>query len=156
MDWKKQRENAYPSIILSDCFVDEIRVNDKDIEVDFLRFGFIIKETEDSEYYHTKPAQIVMKDCDIDDISIQFVYRKKTVTGNISHIIKDIEPCVFLKDLSRKKWSYEIVEEYYSALGGLFIGKIHEAKNSMWCYIKIQFKNIIYYWNEVNYDFPVR
>lgn len=27
MNWKEQRENAYPDIILSDCLVDEIQVD---------------------------------------------------------------------------------------------------------------------------------
>lgn len=68
------------------------------IEVNFHKLGFIIKETGDSKYYHAKSAQIVITDCDIDDISIQFVYRKKALTGKISHIAKDIEPCIFLKE----------------------------------------------------------
>lgn len=156
MNWKKQRENAYPDIILSDCAVDKIQVSDKDIIVKFLKYGFVIREDGDSEYYHTKSAQIVIKECDINNISIQFVYRKRVMTGRIINMIKDVEPCVFMKNISRKKWEYEIVEEYYSELGGLFIGRIREAENSMWCYIKIQFKKIIYFWDEVDYDFRVQ
>lgn len=68
------------------------------------------------------------------------------------HIVKDIDLQVFLNHILTKKWSYEIVEEYYSALGGLYIGQIKELKKAMWCYIKMQFKNIVYLWDEVDYE----
>lgn len=154
MNWKEQRENAYPDIILSDCLVDEIQVDDNDIILKFLEHGFVIRDNEDSHYYRTKSAQVIVKECDIDNISIQLVYRKREVNGKVIHIIKDIELQTFLNNILTKRWSYEITEEYYSALGGLFIGKIRESKKSMWCYIKMQFKNIVYMWDEVNYKAP--
>lgn len=154
MNWKEQKENAYPNIILSDCLVDEIQVNDKDIILKFLKHGFVIRDDGDAHYYRTKSAQIILKECDIDNISIQLVYRKRGVNGKVIHIIKDIELRTFFNNILKKRWSYEIIEEYYSALGGLFIGKIRESKKSMWCYIKMQFKNIVYLWDEVNYEAP--
>lgn len=42
MKWKNQRENAYPSIILADCFVDEIQITNKELILKFLTCGFII------------------------------------------------------------------------------------------------------------------
>ena len=154
MNWKEQRENAYPDIILSDCLVDEIQVDDNDIILKFLEHGFVIRDNEDSHYYRTKSAQVIVKECDIDNISIQLVYRKREVNGKVIHIIKDIELQTFFNNTLSKRWSYEITEEYYSALGGLFIGKIRESKKSMWCYIKMQFKNIVYMWDEVDYESP--
>lgn len=154
MNWKEQRENAYPNIILSDCLVDEIQVDDNDIILKFLKHGFVISDDGDSRYYRTKSAQIIVKECDIDNISIQLVYRKREVNGKVIHIIKDMELQKFLNNILTKRWSYEITEEYYSALGGLFIGKIRESKKSMWCYIKMQFKNIVYMWDEVDYEAP--
>ena len=154
MNWKEQRENAYPDIILSDCLVDEIQVDDNDIILKFLEHGFVIRGNEDSHYYRTKSAQVIVKECDIDNISIQLVYRKREVNGKVIHIIKDIELQTFFNNTLSKRWSYEITEEYYSALGGLFIGKIRESKKSMWCYIKMQFKNIVYMWDEVDYESP--
>ena len=131
MNWKEQRENAYPDIILSDCLVDEIQVDDNDIILKFLEHGFVIRDNEDSHYYRTKSAQVIVKECDIDNISIQLVYRKREVNGKVIHIIKDIELQTFFNNTLSKRWSYEITEEYYSALGGLFIGKIRESKKSM-------------------------
>ena len=70
------------------------------------------------------------------------------------HIVKDIDLPIFLNNILTKRWSYEIVEEYYSALGGMFIGRIIEAKKSMWCYLRMQFRNIVYLWDEVDYEAP--
>lgn len=129
MKWKEQRENAYPNIILSDCPVDEIQMNEKDIIIKFLKHGFVIRDDGDSRYYRTRSAQIIVKECDIDNISIQLVYRKRGVSRQEIHIVKDIDLQIFLNNILTKRWSYEIVEEYYSALGGMFIGRIIEAKN---------------------------
>lgn len=119
MNWKEQSENAYPNIILSDCLVDEIQVDDNDIILKFLKHGFVIKDDGDSRYYRTKSAQIIVKECDIDNISIQLVYRKRGVNRKGIHIITDIELHTLLNNILTKRWSYEIIEEYYSALGGL-------------------------------------
>ena len=112
MNWKEQRENAYPNIILSDCLVDGIQLDDNDIILKFLKHGFVIKDTEDSHYYRAKSAQIIVKECDIDNISMQLVNRKRGVNGKVIHIIKDLELQTFLNNILKKKWSYEIVEEY--------------------------------------------
>ena len=154
MNWREQRENAYPNILLSDCSVDEIQVTEKDIIIKFLKHGFVIRDDGDSRYYRTKSAQIIVKECDINNISIQLVYRKRGVSRKEIHIVKDIDLPIFLNNILTKRWSYEIVEEYYSALGGLFIGQIKESKKAMWCYIKMQFKDIVYLWDEVNYEAP--
>ena len=78
MNWKEQRENAYPNIILTDCLVDEIQVDDDDIILRFLEHGFVIRDNGDSRYYRTKSAQIIVKECDIDNISIQLIYKKRS------------------------------------------------------------------------------
>lgn len=154
MNWKEQRENAYSDIILSDCLVDEIQVDDNDIILKFLKHGFVIRDDKDSHYYRTKSAQIIVKECDIDNISIQLVNRKRGVNRKEIQIITNIELQTFLNNILTKRWSYEIVEEYYSELGGLFIGQITESKKSMWCYLRMQFKNIVYLWDEVDYEAP--
>ncbi|QIK70242.1 hypothetical protein G7062_08035 [Erysipelothrix sp. HDW6C] len=40
MDWKNSSENAYPDIILHDCFVSKINVLGDDIIIDFSTLGF--------------------------------------------------------------------------------------------------------------------
>lgn len=152
MNWKNQRENAYPSIILSDCFVDEIQINNKEVILKFLTCGFIIKEN--SKYYHTKSAQVIFEQCDIENISIQVVHNKKGLFRN-KRVLQDVDTAVFIENIVNGKWKYEIVEEYYSALGGLFVGRIRTAKATMWCGVKMQFQSIKYLWDEVDYEAQV-
>lgn len=152
MNWKNQRENAYPSIILSDCFVDEIQINNNEIIFKFLTCGFVIKEN--SRYYHTKSALLIFEHCDIENISIQIIYIKKGLFGN-KRIIQDVDMAAFLDNILIGKWKYEIVEEYYSAMGGLFVGRIKTAKAKIWCGIKMQFQSIKYLWDEVDYEAQV-
>lgn len=152
MEWKNQKENAYSNIFLSDCTFDEIYLNDNNIIIKFRKHGFIVKEDENSQYYHTKASEIIMKECDINNIMIQIIINKKRIGGKIIRIIQDIEICIFWENIAKKKWKYEIVEEYYSEMGGWFVGQIKSRKKSMWCYIQIQFKGMIYFWNEIDYD----
>lgn len=152
MNWKNQRENAYPSIILSDCIVDEIQINNKKVILKFLTCGFVIKVN--SQYYHTKSAQVIFEQCDIDNISIQVVHNKKGLFGN-KRVLQDVDTAAFIENILNGKWKYEIVEEYYSALGGLFVGQITEAKEKMRSCVKIQFKSMVYLWDEVDYDAQV-
>lgn len=152
MNWKNQRENAYPSIILSDCFVDEIQITNKELILKFLTCGFIIQEN--SRYYHTKSAQIIFEQCDIENISIQVVYNKKGLFRH-KRIIRDMDTAVFVENIVSEKWKFEIVEEYYSALGGLLVGQIRTAKATMWCCFRMQFENMRYLWDEVDLEVPV-
>lgn len=152
MNWKNQRENAYPSIILSDCFVDKIQITNKELILKFLTCGFIIQEN--SRYYHTKSAQVIFEQCDIENISIQIVYNKKRLFRH-KRIIRDMDTAVFVENIVSGKWKFEIVEEYYSALGGLLVGQIRTAKATMWCCFKMQFENMRYLWDEVDHEAPV-
>lgn len=153
MNWKYQRDNAYPSIIFSDCFVDEIQIKNKEVILKFLTCGFIIKEN--SKYYHTKSAQVIFKQCDIENISIQVVHNKKGLFGN-KRVIQNVDTVVFIENIVNGKWKYEIVEEYYSALGGLFVGRIRMEKAAMWCCVEMQFESMRYLWDEVDYDVQVK
>ena len=152
LNWQEQKKNAYPNIILSDCTIDEIYVDNHNIILQFIKQGFVIKDNVNSRYYRTKSAQVVIEECDIDNILVQYVHVKSRRGHRLIKVVKDIEFNVFLGNLLNHKWKYEIVEEYYSELGGLFIGKIKDAKNSMWCYMKLQYKDIIYFWDEINYE----
>lgn len=153
MNWKNQRENAYPSIILSDCFVDEIQITNKELILKFLTCGFIIQEN--SRYYHTKSAQVIFEQCDIENISIQVVHNKKGLFGN-KRVIQNVDTVVFIENIVNGKWKYEIVEEYYLALGGLLVGRIRTAISAMCCCVEMQFESMRYLWDEVDYDVQVK
>ena len=62
---------------------------------------------------------------------------------------------VFMKNINKRKWTFEVVEEFYSAGRALYIGMIHNKKKkhkSFWCCVKLQFKELLYLWNEIRYD----
>ena len=151
--WKNQRKNAYPNIILSDSVIDDLQINNGNIILNLRRLGFALNC--DGKFYCAKSSQVVIEDCDIYNISVQFIYRKKKISGKTINVIKDIAVKEFINNISNQKWKYEIVEEYYSETGGLFIGRIREKKHSMWCYVKAQFENMVYYWNEIDYNYTV-
>lgn len=93
-----------------------------------------------------------MNGCDIDNVSIQMICNKKRLGGKVVRVMQDVELDKFLENISIGKWKFEFVEEYYSQLGGLFVGMIKESKQSMWCYIKMQFASMTYFWDEIDYD----
>lgn len=153
MEWKMNVKNVYPNIVLSDCIVDGIHIDGENVIINFFNSGFIIKENNSSKYYRTYNSQIIFEKCDIRNCSIKFVYKNKKISKE--NIVKDMELNTFFKNISTEKWHFEVVEEFYSVVGGMYIGKVRNQKKSFWCYIKIYFENIIYLWNEVDYRYSV-
>lgn len=66
-----------------------------------------------------------------------------------------VEAKDFLVNINTGKWRLEIVEEFYSSGGGLYIVRIRGNENSFWCYLKLQFRNLVYLWNDIRYDCPL-
>lgn len=155
MEWKMSAKNEYPNIILSDCIVDGIQIDNQNIIMKFSESGIVIKESSNSKYYRTRAAQIILENCDMDEVLIKFVYKKKGIIKTKADILKDMKLDTFFQNISTAKWHFEIVEEFYSDLGGIYIGKVRKQKVSFWCYIKIYFENIIYFWDEVDYRYDI-
>lgn len=153
MKWKMNLENVYPNIILSDCIIDDIYIDGENVIMNFFDSGFIIKDYNSSKYYRTYSSQIILEKCDISNSSIKFVCKKRKKLK--VNIVKEMEFNTFFKNISTSKWRFEVVEEFYSDVGGMYIGKVRSQKESFWCYIKIYFKNIIYFWNEVDYQHSI-
>lgn len=159
--WKENGINKYPDVVLHDCLITNIEKKGEDIVVDFDRFdssdkyGFWIKDIEKNIYYRTGSSQIVIKEYDIDYISIKEIRTQQLSEEHFFQTVSDIEPKKFIKKINKGKWKFEVVEEFYSINRLLYIGRIHVAKKhqkSFWCCIKLQFKELIYLWNEIRYD----
>ena len=118
--WKNQQKNAYPDIILADSVIDNLRVDNKNIILNLERRGFAIKCN--NGLYYTKSAQVIIEDCDIENILVRCIYKKKF--GKMINVVMDIGANELFYNISSKKWRYEIVEEYYSEMGVFFIGRI--------------------------------
>ena len=71
MKWKNQDINKYSDIILSDCQIEKIQKERNDIIISFSEYGFIVKNCNDNKFYRTDGAQIVLKECEMDELSIK-------------------------------------------------------------------------------------
>ena len=146
----------HSDIILSDCIVDGIEVNGHNILLKMNRTGIIIKEEKTSKYFRTKHAQVTFEECDIDNISIQLTNIICYLGKYEVAIIHNIKYDDFVQNISMGKWRFEIVEEFYSHLGGKFTGKLRMKKKSYWCNLNLCFENIAYFWNEIDYRYEVK
>lgn len=154
MTWKEKERNKYPDIILSDCVITNIQVEGTEITVEFSEYGFVKKDSQRNKYFRTDTAQIVIEQCDIDNVSIKEIRTQRLSEDVYFDSMYDIEFSIFLENVNTGKWKFEIVEEFYSAGGALYIGQIREGENTFWCHVKLQFKNLVYFWNKVRYDRP--
>ena len=146
---EKKELNKYPDILLSDCEVTAIEAKGNEIIVNFSEYGFFIKDSERNNYYRTNAAQIVIEGCDIENISIKEVRTQQLSEELYFESMYEIEAKDFLVNINTGKWSLEIVEEFYSIGGGLYIIRVRENENSFWCYIKLRFRNLVYLWNDI-------
>ena len=126
MLWKKTEVNKYPDIILSDCKVTNIQVERDDITVGFLGDGFFKKDNKSNNFYRTNGAQIVIKGCDIDNISIKEVRTQRLSKDIYFETMYDLEVKDFFENINTGKWRLEIVEEFYAIGSGLYVGRIRE------------------------------
>lgn len=159
--WKESGTNKYPEVTLHDCMITNIEKSGDDIAVDFDKFdsygkyGFWLKDIETGRYYRTGFSQIVIKECDIDDITIKEIRTQRLSEKLYFDTVYDIEFNHFMKKINKGAWTFEIVYEFYSGIGALYIGQIHNKKHeSFWCCIKLNFKELCYFWNEIRYDCP--
>lgn len=153
MTWKEEI-NKYPDIILSDCVITNIQVKGDEITINFSEYGFFKKDSQKNKYFRTDAAQIVFEQSDIDNICIKEIRTQRLSEDLYFDSMYDIDSPIFMENVNTGKWKFEIVEEFYSTGGALYIGKIRADDNSFWCHVKIQFKNLEYFWNEIRYDCP--
>ena len=156
--WKESGINKYPEIILSDCIITNIERKGDDIVVDFGDDGFVIKDTEKDKYYRTTPSQVVIKECDIDNIDIKEIRTQQLSEELFFKTAYDVEPELFIKNINKGKWKFEVVDEFYSCVGALYVVHVQPKKKKQksfdYCVI-LQFKELLYLWNEIQYDRPV-
>lgn len=155
--WKERGINKYPEISLSDCIITNIEKSGDDIIVNFGEDGFIIKDLEKNAYYHTDPSQVIIRGCDIDNITIKEIRTQQLSEELFYNSVYEIDAKSFLKKINKGKWELQMVYEFYSCSGALYIGHIQNKKKnqkSFWCCIMLQFNELLYLWNNIRYDQP--
>lgn len=151
MMWKERGINKYPEIILSDCLISKIEKNEDDFAIDFGKQGFFVKDLKKNTYYRTASAQIIVKGCDINNITIKEVRTQQLSDELFFESMYDVKADHFLDNINSEKWKFEVVEEFYSAVGALYIGWVSNGEKSFWCCVKLQFKELLYLWDEVQH-----
>lgn len=148
MLWLNKVINPYPDILVSDCSVESIQIDKDTITLTFSEYGFFKRNHEKNRYYRTNGAQIIIEDGDIENLSIKEVRTHRLSEEIYFESMYEIKPKDFLNNINTGKWRMVIVEELYAVNGGFFIARVREKESSFWCHIKLQFKNLIYLWND--------
>lgn len=152
--WKNMASNKYPDIILHDCFIIGINMDNDNIVLNFSEYGFFVFDKEKGNSFRTNGAQIVIEGCVVEDISIEEERMQKLGEDVFYKTLYEIKTSDFFENINSKKWSFEIVEEFYASGAGFFTGRIGTKDDRFWCHIKIYFKNLVYHWNDICYDKP--
>lgn len=151
---KERRVNAYPEVILSDCRIAHIQVENSDIQVCFADGGFVVHDANSKKSFRTNEGVMLIEGCEIDDISIKEVRTQRLTEGEYFETMYEIDSREFLKKVNAKEWRFEFTEEFYSIGCGLYIGRVSSEDGRFWCHIKLYFKNLIYMWDKIRYDRP--
>lgn len=143
---KEMHGNQYPNVVLSDCSVIKIQVEDQRIVATFSPYGFIVKNAEDDKYYRTDGGQLIFDGCDIDILEIKEIRTERLPEETYFETMRSIELGHFLDRINSRSWVLEIVEEFYALGKGFYIGQVHTDKDTFWCHIKIYFQDLTYCW----------
>ena len=154
MMWKEKGYNLYPDIILSDCTVSEIQVKDNGLVLIFSDYGFIKKDM-DNKYYRTEGAEIVIEGYNNEELFIKEIRTHQLSEEIFFDSMNDIEFEKLLRNVNSGKWKLEIVEEFYSTGGGVYICQIRDEEDCFWIYIKMRYRNLIYLWNSIRHDWSI-
>lgn len=130
--------NNYPIVSISDCVLEHIEVEKDRILLRFDNNGIWIKYSENNEMSRVNKAIISLCGYDIGTVDI-FELKKIKVLGKFYKIKKNIDFNVFVDKVNSSEWRLEFVHEYYSAVGGLFIGRLLKDKNLSDLYFSINY-----------------
>lgn len=154
--WKYKETNAYDSISLHDCRTDDIRIEGKDLVVNFPD-GFWItpvsKHIKHDRPLKTGPSQLRFicngVDCVVDSIDLYktaYLFRKPIFCKRIQYSISD-----FLSLINSGKYELEFIYEYHQSFCALYKCWIWRNGRGMAfeCQIELTAKSIEYCWNEI-------
>ena len=154
MIWKNREINKFFDISLSDCDIKNMQIEENNIIVNFSKYGFIVRD-KNNEYYRTNGAQIVIKGCDVNEISIKEVRTQRLSDDIFFETSYDIDPNKFIERINTKKWHLVIVKEFYAVKSAMYIVRMREGENRFWCHIEINFEDLEYLWNEIKFDWKI-
>lgn len=139
--------NEYPTISISDSIVSEIMIDSNTVVFKFDNPGLWIKNNDEDCFHRTRKSVLTLYDCDIDNINI-FLLTEKYISGEKQRIKEYLEFEEIVDYINKKTMSYEIVQEYKSDIGSMFVGRIRDKKLKADCYLQIDYKKLGFTYDE--------
>lgn len=152
---KYRKTNAFPSVILHDCVVDEITAVDENLSVKFSTSGVYAWVEAQNNYYRTGPAMIEILGCDTENISIQEIRTNQISQKIFYRSMFEVKPSVFVRRVNSGKIRVTVLEEYYAVHSAYLILRIQERdKKGYFAHMKMQYDSLQYSWDAVRPDAP--
>ena len=158
--WKYTSKNSYPNIILHDCEIEGIRIEDTAVVLEFDKWGFWICDDHPQNSFkkllRTGKSEVRLTDVDVFSV---YVHSQLRFAGKILFTKRsEVSLDDFATNINFGKWKFEFVDEYYG--GGhrsvMFCGYISTKKRcrSIYTQIEVSFGECQYYWNKIYEDRP--
>ena len=154
-DYENNFFGGYPDIILHDCIIKGIRIENQNIIFEFDEFGFWIsknhKDNPFDEILRTGLSELKLINVDFDFFSVYTDSKLPLVKGTLTRIKKNITLDEFIFKLNKGEWKFEFVDEYYAYKSAMFCGYIKQNKKNYSTYAQIEarYDSSEYFWNEI-------
>ncbi|QIK70241.1 hypothetical protein G7062_08030 [Erysipelothrix sp. HDW6C] len=96
---------------------------------------------------------VILRNCDFEDVWIKEIEPFKN-NDNLYRTMKDINSRILIENVNSHQWKFEIVEEFYANGSAFYTIMAGETDKRKWYFIKVYFKTLQYYWNDITYDKP--
>ena len=151
-------ENSYPNIILHDCTVEKVRLENRDVIFEFDNSGFWISKNHPQnpfgETLRTGKAELRLTNIDPDFLSLHIYYERRLAWKKLFTTRDEISLDDFAAKINSGEWTFEFVDEYYGCRRAMFGGYIH--RNSKPYHIQMQIEVLYeqsrYSWNKIYED----
>lgn len=158
--WKFTSENAYPNIILHDCRIAKVSLQNKTLVFEFDDSGFWIvennKENPFGKTLRTDKAEICFHGFDKDYFCF-YTFKPFKLLGRTLFIrMVEISFEEFVLNVNSGKWEPEFIEEFYGLGAASFEGEVFFNKKPYRYRFQMQlsFEKMEYNWNEICEDRP--
>ena len=151
-------ENSYPNIILHDCTVEKVRLENRDVIFEFDNSGFWISKNHPQnpfgETLRTGKAELRLTNIDPDFLSLHIYYERRLAGKKLFTTRDEISLDDFAAKINSGEWTFEFVDEYYGYRRAMFGGYIHRNRKPyhIEMQIAVLYEHSRYSWNKIHED----
>ena len=156
--WKFSSENDYPNIILHDCKIIKVDIENNDLVFQFDNRGFWANSSNPHNSFgkilRTDESEVRFINCDVEGLYLFKKFRLLRKPLLISR--KELSLKEFASKINNGDWKFEFIVETYAWQEAIFIGSIHsKIKPYRYeCQLHLSFETMIYSWNNIYEDRP--